>query len=172
MEDSKKYLRAGQIVGTRGISGEVKVKHFCDTAKAFCSIKKFYFSSDGHDILKINNQTIFKNLILMRLDGINTLDRAKELVGKYIYSCKCDILIPEGRYFIEDILGMDVIDIDSNINYGKIFNVIQNGAHDVYCIRNTEHKEHFLPAVDEMVNKIDINKGVVFVKPIKGIFND
>jgi 16S rRNA processing protein RimM len=172
MEDSKKYLKVGQIVGTRGIAGEMKLRHFCDTAEVFCQIKSLYFSPFGNGVLSVTNIRIFKNSILLRFDDVNTIDEAKLFIGKDIYSCKCDVPLPKGRYFIEDILGMDVIDVNSNNSYGKIFNIIQNGAHDVYCVKNTENKEYFLPAVGDMINRIDINNGIVLVSPIKGIFDD
>ncbi len=170
--NSKKYLKVGKIVGTRGIAGEVKVKHYCDTAEAFCDIENFYFSPEKVNRLNIITKRIFKNLILIKIDKINAICDAEKLVGNDVYAFKDDITLPDGRYFVDDILGMDVIDSNNGISYGKIYDIMQNGAHDVYCIRDTLCNEYFLPAVNEMIDRIDTQKNIVFVRPVKGIFND
>lgn len=165
-----RFLKVGKIVGTRGIRGELKVKPFCDSPHDFCEIDKVYFGDMSS--LNMLSRRVFKGLVLIRLDGIDSVDSAGKFVGRDLFASKDNILLPEGRYFIEDIIGMDVIDAKDGTFYGKIINILQNGAHDVYIVKKDDSRECFLPAVKEMVKKIDIDRRVIVVDPIKGIFDD
>ena len=56
-----------------------------------------------------------------------------------------DFTLEDTEYFIEDIIGMAVFDVDTNQNYGKIFNVLQTGANDVYEIKDENGVERLVP---------------------------
>ena len=169
----QKYLKIGRIVGTRGLYGELKVVSFCDTPEFFCSIKNLYFYNEfKSEKLDILNKRIFKNLVLLKLNEVDSIEKGQKLIGREIYMNKYEIKIPKDRYFVSDILGMEVIDANNNVRYGKIFNVIQNGFHDVYCIKDDKSKEYYLPAVKEMITSINLENNTMLVSPIKGIFNE
>lgn len=78
----------------------------------------------------------------------------------------------EGKYFIKDVIGLEAIDIDTGLPYGVLTDVITTGANDVYVINDGSSKEALLPAVKEVVKKIDLPNKKLWVCPIKGIFND
>lgn len=171
--DSENFLKVGTIVGTRGLLGEMKVKHFCDSADVFCDIANLFFDPNGLSSLVLLNKRIFKDFVLIKLDGVSDVETAKKLVGRNLFSHKDCIPINENSYFVSDIISMDVIDINSGKNYGKVCDVVQNGAHDVYCIKNSStSKTYLLPAVKEMIKSINLNKNIILVQPIKGIFDD
>lgn len=168
---SKQFLEVGQVIGTRGILGEIKVKSFCDTPEVFCQIPRLYFYF-GKEIINVLNKRVFKKIVLMKINGVQKIEDCTNLIGRYIYADRQDVNLPKSRYFIDDIIGIDVIDTDTQINYGKVFDVIKTGANDVYCIRGRDSKEYLLPAVNEIITDINIDKNILFVRPIKGIFNE
>ena len=88
--------------------------------------------------------------------------------NKIIYASRDDIELEEGDFFIADLVGLPVIDADSGKEYGKLTDVINTGASDIYVIK-TPTGEAMMPAVDEFVEEIDLDKGI-FVKPIEGMF--
>lgn len=167
----RQFLEVGQIVGTRGISGEMKVKSFCDSPQAFCEIPKFYFSPGGKQI-QISTKRAFRSIVLITIDGIRKIEDCMELINMYIYADKKEISLPKNRYFVDDVIGMNVVDADTRVNYGKVCNVIKTGANDVYCVRGDDSKEYMLPAVDEFVISININKNILLIRPIKGMFDE
>lgn len=169
---SKAYLEVGQIIGVRGILGELKVKSFCDSPSVFCGIEKFYFSPGSLQTIDIIQKKVFKNNIVVKINNIKTVNEASQLVGKVIYSCRCDIPLVEGQYFISDIIGMDVIDINTKEIYGKVLDVIQTGANDVYVIKDIKSKEILIPAINDVIKSVDLNESKIFICPIRGMFND
>ena len=55
---------------------------------------------------------------------------------------------------------------------GKVTDVIQNSAQDLYEITTDSGKKNLVPAVYELVTDIDINSGIMRINPIEGLFDD
>ena len=90
---------------------------------------------------------------------------------RLIYINRNDANLPSGRYFIEDLIGCAVFNADSGENYGVISEVSATGANDVWHISGGG-REYLLPAIDEVVINADIENEKVFIRPMKGIFDD
>ena len=66
-------------------------------------------------------------------------------------------------------MSQQVFDIDTGVKYGKVINVIETGANDVFEI-SSEDKTLLIPKIDDVVKEIDIEKGVILIRPLKGLF--
>ena len=100
---------------------------------------------------------------------IDDMDKAMLLKGKLLYAAREDFALEEGEFFLVDMIGLDVIDADNGIVYGKLTEMINRGASDIYVVQ-TKNGERMIPAVDEFIISIDINKGI-FVRPIEGMLD-
>ena len=117
---------------------------------------------------KVIDASVFKQFVLLELDGVVGMDAAIAMKNKILYANRDDIELEEGDFFIADLIGLPVIDVESGEKYGEITDVINTGASDIYVIK-TESGEAMMPAVDEFVKKIDLDEGI-YVKPIEGMF--
>ena len=98
------------------------------------------------------------------------MDKAIALKGTMLYASREDFELEEGDYFIADLLGLPVIDnIDGKV-YGKIKDVINRGASDIYVI-TTPTGERMMPVVDEFVKRVDTESGI-YVEVIPGLLTD
>ena len=83
------------------------------------------------------------------------------------------IKLPEGRYFISDLIGCEVTDTDGKA-YGKLTDVLETGANDVYVIKG--EKTRMVPALKKLLNTVDVNaKSIVFNADVLqevGLFED
>ncbi|MEA4831869.1 Ribosome maturation factor RimM [bioreactor metagenome] len=165
----KQYLEAGRIVNTHGLSGEVKVEHWCDSAETALAIKQFFLDDRGIEALDVVNSRQQGTLLLISFDKIDHVDKAMALKNKTLYADRKNIPIPDGAVFISDILGLEVIDAATGKIYGKLTDVFNKGANDVYEIKSGE-KTYLFPAVKEFIAKIDTSAGI-FISPPKGIFD-
>ena len=86
-----------------------------------------------------------------------------------IYAAREDLPLEEGDNFIEDLIGLPVVDAESGKQYGTLAGVINTGASDIYEI-DTEDGIRMIPAVDEFIKEIDLEKGI-FITPIEGMFD-
>ena len=166
----KAYLECGKIVNTHGVTGAVKIDPWCDSPETLASLKKIYFLNNGkYEKVKILKASVFKRFVLTTLDGVNDIDTAASLKETVIYAARDDLPLEEGDHFIEDLVGLLVMDAESGIKYGTLTGVINTGASDIYEIE-TENGMRMMPAVDEFVKEIDLEKGI-FITPIEGMFD-
>jgi len=167
----KRYLETGKIVGTHGIKGMVRVQPWADDSEFLKQFKTFYIDSQGNNCLKSEQIKISKNIVLIKFKGIDSVPEAEALRGTIIYIDRKDVKLPNGRYFVDDLIDCEVYDENNATFYGKISDVSKTGANDVWHIKNND-KEYLFPAVEEMLGKIDIESEKIYIKPIKGIFSD
>ena len=80
--------------------------------------------------------------------------------------------MPEGKFFIQDVIGLEVTDADTGRRYGTLTDVLKTGANDVYTVRDSAGKEFLLPVIPDVVVDTDLEAGRLLVRPIKGIFDD
>lgn len=166
------YLPACKIVSTHGVRGEMKALPLCDGAAFLAKFKRLFTSADGAGETRVLGVRAQGNVILLRLDGVTDMDAARAQVGRTYYLAKADAKLPRGRYFIDDLLGCDVVDADTDRVYGQLTNVDRPAAQDIYTVTDGAGEEHMLPAVPEFVKKIDIDARKIFVAPIEGMFTD
>lgn len=166
----KQYLEAGKIVATHGIRGEVRIEPWCDSADFIADLRRFY-RADG-SVLEVESSRVHKSMLLAKFKGIDTVNQGDLLRGVVIYLNRDDVRLPRGRYFVQDLLGARVEDADTGRVYGKIEEIFQTAANDVYRIRDDVGKDYLFPAVDAMIVSTDLEAGCVRVRPIKGIFDD
>lgn len=166
-----RYLECGRIVNTHGVKGALKVENRCDTPKVLSSLRRVYFESAGvYTEKKVKNASVFKEFVIMELDGVSDMDAAMLLKNRLIYADREDIPLKDGAYFLADLEGLDVIDADDGKVYGKLREVINRGASDIYVV-DTPRGERMMPAVPEFVKKIDTEIGI-FVSPIPGMLDE
>ena len=89
-----------------------------------------------------------------------------------LYVNRKDIKLPKGTNFIQDIIGLEVVDVDTNEVYGKVTEVIKTGANDVYEVKDENSKAYYIPVIKDVVIETNPKKGVVIIKPMRGIFDD
>ena len=166
------YLPACKIVSTHGVRGEMKALPLCDGAAFLAKFKRLFTSADGAGETRVLGVRAQGNVILLRLDGVTDMDAARAQVGRTYYLAKADAKLPRGRYFIDDLLGCDVVDADTDRVYGQLTNVDRPAAQDIYTVTDGAGEEYMLPAVPEFVKKIDIGSRKIFVTPIEGMFTD
>ncbi len=164
------YLEAGEIVGTHGVRGEVRVQPWCDSPAQLCTMKTLFWDDQGTKPVKVRAR-VHKNIALATLDGVTTVEQAQTLRGKMLYARREDFRLPKDRYFVRDLLGLAVVDADSGDTYGTLCDVSQTGANAVYHVK-TENGEVLIPAVPLIVKEVDVDGGVVKITPIGGLFDD
>ena len=167
----KKYLETGKIVGTHGIRGMVRVQAWSDSGEFLTNFKRFFISPNGENELEVLKIQPHGGVVLIAFKGVGTVEQAESLRGKTLYISRDDVSLPDGRYFIDDLIGCEVFDADSGEKYGVISDVSQTGANDVWHIKSGE-KEYLLPAIDEVIVKVAPENERLEIRPLKGIFDN
>ena len=117
----------GKIVNTHGIKGEVKVYPYTDDIDNLSKVKEVFFDEKLNNKHKVKSCKIQKNMLIMKFEDINIVEDAEMLRDTNIYIVKEDISDIEDTYYIEDLIGMDVID-EKESRIGTISYVFNTGA--------------------------------------------
>jgi len=170
-------ITIGQISRVRGIKGEMVVVPLTDDPKRLSGLEKIFVSKDANiaqfEIEEVRTNLKSKRLkerVLLKLKGVETLEEAKKFVGSFLEIEKEDLIkLPEGRYFIFDIIGLKVITTEDK-EVGTVREVISLPANDVYVVQG-EQQEYDIPAIKEVVKKIDLDKKVMIIEPKEGLLD-
>jgi 16S rRNA processing protein RimM len=164
------FLRVGIIVGVHGIKGTLKVVRECETDAVFGSGGRLCrIAANGEkDYVKIRWFKPNGKVYLLSLEGIDDRNQAEPLVGSAFYVEKSSLpeLDPDVYYWFE-LIGISVF--DEKIGYiGKIIEIIETGANDVYVVRDGD-REILIPAIEDVVKSVDVKKAEMRVVLPEGL---
>ena len=165
------FLEAGRIVGTHGVRGELRVEPWCDSARFLTGFSEFYWDG-GREKVKVVSSRPHKNLLLLKLEGVDTVEAGDALRGRVLYLARADAKLPQGRFFVQDLLGLSAVDADTGHVYGKVTDVFPTGSNDVYQVTDENGRDYLVPAIREVIVRVDVDGGVLELRPRRGIFDD
>jgi len=165
----KEFLEAGKIVTTHGIRGEVKIMPYTDTPELLAEFDRLFMGRNKDEVTIVRSR-VFKNMVIAKIEGVDTPEDAEKLRNKLLYMHRDDLELGEDTYFIQDLIGMEVRDADSDELYGVIDDVMQTGANDVYVVKSGD-KELLVPAIADVVISTDIDGNVMTIRPLNGLFD-
>lgn len=168
----QQFLEAGKIVGTHGIKGELRIEPWCDSAEFLAKFQTLYWDKTGASPVSVVFSRPHKRLLLVRLAGVETVTQGDALRGRMLYLNRADVKLPEGVWFVQDMLGLTVTDYDTGRVYGKLTDVMKTGANDVYQITSEEGKNYLVPSIPDVILERDPAGGSMKIRPLKGIFED
>jgi len=165
-------LEVGKIINTHGLRGEVKIQSWTDSPDVFEDLGYVFVSGKLIDQkLTIKQVKYQKNNIIVKFDEINTIEEA-ERYKNCVLTADRDMLgdLPEGVYYIADLIGLKVQTEDGTV-LGTVTDVFQTGANDVYEVSRPEDKPLLLPAIPNVVCRIDLADGIIVVQLLEGLLD-
>lgn len=159
----KQFLEAGQIVSTHGIQGEVRIQPWADDAAFLTRFRRFYL--DGAEI-RVRSCRVHKSMCIAALEGIGTINEAMPLKGKILCINRDDARLPEGTFFLQDLLGCRVVE-QSGRDLGIVADILSEPASSVLVVQG--EREILIPDVSAFVLKKDPEAGIITVRLIEGM---
>lgn len=163
------YLEAGKIVNTHGLRGEVKLVPWTDSPQTFEEIDYVFIKKKTGDVrLDIERLKYQKNNLIVKFDQISSIEEAEKLKNQTVYIDR-DALgeLPEGVYYIADIIGLAAVDESGNA-VGTVVDIFNTGANDIYDIKREGKKNLLLPVIDDVIT-VDLENERVVVKIPEGL---
>jgi 16S rRNA processing protein RimM len=167
MPENNADIVIGMVVAPFGVRGELKVMVHTDFPERF---------SKGNDVTvrtamgkrfisKVECNVPHKGGITLKIEGIDDRNAAEELRGAEFVIDRSEVgELPEGRYYLFDLIGLKII-TDDGLDLGEIVEIMQGGANDVY----ETSAGVLIPAIRQVVVKIDIKEGLMVIHPIPGL---
>ncbi|MDD6310962.1 MAG: ribosome maturation factor RimM [Firmicutes bacterium] len=158
----------GQIVNAVGLKGEVKVYNYSDSIEIYETTESIYV---GDVIRKIEGVRRQKNMVILKLEGINDRNAAERSKGTDIYITDADLPeLEEGEFYVRDLIGMSVALEDGTV-IGTMTDVIQNTAQDVFEFEKVDGGKAMIPRVPEFVIDINAETRIITVRLIEGLID-
>ncbi|MDP4087960.1 MAG: ribosome maturation factor RimM [Bacillota bacterium] len=158
----KELITIGQIINTHGLKGELKVFPLTDDIKRFKKLKTVLLNDAEVKVVWCKIQI---DKVILKLEGIESIEAAEKLKGEYIKVKREDaVKLPEGRYFVVDIVGCKVVDTNGK-EIGTVKEVIFTGSNEVYWVKG--EKEVMVPAIKSVVEDIDIDNSIITIQPVQ-----
>ncbi|MCI9039678.1 MAG: 16S rRNA processing protein RimM [Clostridia bacterium] len=166
----QQYFEIGQIVNHFGIKGMVKVNPFTDDISQFEEMETILVDKKGSLLeIQIEEVKYSKNQVLLKLKGIDTVEDAEKYRNCYLKLPREKARkLPKNTYFIADLIGLEVYKEDGSL-LGKVDDIYNTGASDIYVIKDTLGKQILLPAIKEVIKQIDLEQEKIVVHLLEGL---
>ena len=156
----------GKIVSAVGLKGELKVYNYSDRPDIYVDTPSIYVDDVLMPVRSVRQQ---KNMIVLGLEGIDDRNAAERARGSLLYVTEDDLPeLPEGEYYIRDLIGMEAV-TDDGAHLGKVTDVIQNTAQDIFEVETDDGRKVLIPKVPEFVLDIDPDSRRVTLHLIEGM---
>lgn len=160
------YFEIGHIDNTHALKGELKVRNYSNNPKRFEELSKILVDKkDGFLEYEIENVRYQKEIVLLKLKEVDSIEEAEKLKGHSIYIKREDAQkLNEDEYYIADLIGSEVYEGDTLL--GILDNIFTAGAADVYVIKQKGKDDLLLPALKSVIIDTDVeNKKIHVVVP-------
>lgn len=150
----KEYLMIGQVIKPQGVRGEIKVLPLTDDPERFLDLARVFLDERGGEALAVRAARTREGYAYLCLAGVEDRDAAEALRGRELFVPRAEAApLPEGRYYIADLIGMQVVD-EAGRELGRLADVMQAGGNDVYEVRG---KRTFrFPALKRALRAVDV----------------
>ena len=170
------YLNVGKIVNTQGLKGEVRILSQTDFpeerfAKGETLVLFMDEKKPGVELTVASHRVVKNFDVVSFVDhpSINDVEKFKGGLLKVDAEDLADLY--DDEYYYHEIIGLTVID-EQGRNLGKVTDIMETGANDVWTIARPGKKDWLLPYVAHVVKKIDLEKGEVHIELMEGLIDE
>ncbi len=166
------HIAVGLIVGVHGLRGEVKIELHTDFPERF-DVGNVLLMGDDLAPMTIRQSRPHKQNVLVMFEGVKGREAADALRNRWLFVPEADALdLDEDTYWIHDIVGLTVQTVAGEV-LGVVSDVMETGANDVYIVRTqggvNQGRDLLLPAIEEVVQQVDLEAGRLIVDLPEGL---
>ena len=163
-------LEVGKIINTHGLRGEVKVAAWTDTPDVFEDLSTVYIKRSGNTTpLTIKNIKYQKNNLIIKFKEFDDINEVENLKNSVLYADRSELgELPDGVYYIADLIGLTVKKENGEI-IGKLKDVLQTGANDIYEVSREGKKDLLIPVLKDVVLSVNFEAEEIIVRLLDGL---
>ncbi len=156
--DDKDLVLIGKLGKSRGLDGALWVTPYTDYPDRFADLEEVLLSDrGGWEKWVVEGGDVISGRPVIWLKGIGSPEEASRLTNRELAVTRDQLVeLPEGSYFLFDLVGCEAVDADSGETIGTVTRVDQYPANDVYTIKTADGRELTAPAVAQWVKSVDI----------------
>jgi 16S rRNA processing protein RimM len=175
-----RLIALGEIVATHGVRGLVRFRPYGSTTSPLPTGRPVYLTAaprpgehtepeEARSIV-LTDAHVHGKVLLLRVDGIDTIETAAPLIGHALAIPESDLPAPEpGEFYVFQLEGLDVV-TNHGDRVGTIDGSFSTGASEVLVVRDGG-REYLIPVIADVVRSIDVPGGRVVIEPIEGLLD-
>lgn len=108
--------------------------------------------------------------LLVKFHGVDTPEAAGLYRNQWVYIPTRSIpALPEGEYYHHQLIGLQAIEDDTKRVLGTVKEILVTGANDVYVLDSPSGGELLLPAIPDVILKVDLGGKTILVRLLPGL---
>ena len=169
---SGNLLVIGKVVKPHGLKGLLKVRSYTRSEETFQDSRTVSLRKEewgGAREFNVLSVAVRKNAVLLALEGVTSIETAERLRGSEVLIEKDSLVRGDDEYFWHELIGLKVF-LDTGAYLGSVSGIISERGNDIYVVRDGS-RELPIPATHEVVRKIDLESGIMTVRPLEGMLD-
>lgn len=170
--ENEGLVSIGVISASFGVRGEVKVFPLTDYPERFQSLKEILLVGEkAREKLTVETGKPYGRFYLFKFRELNRREEAERYRGWHLMVPEAEVYpLPEGTYYYFQLKGLSVYDSDRGF-LGILRDILETGANDVYVVESKQYGEILIPAIKQVVLKVDLEQGKMQVKLLPGLLD-
>ena len=161
------FMTIGRILAPWGTRGKLKVKVITDFPQRFALSSTVYINRQP---MTIDSTEWHKGEVIIKLNAVDSIEAARQLRGQPVEIHHSQLYsLPEGQYYHSQLIGLEVWTTQGEL-LGNITEVLTAKSNDNYVVKGNE-EEILIPAIEDVVKSIDLNKGLIVIEAIPGLLS-
>jgi len=162
------YLVIGYLRRAHGVRGEIIMDLHTDFPERIKPGRNVLIG-EKHQPLTLNTVRPHNDGLLVGISGVDTPEEAGKYRNQWVYVKASDVPpLPEGKHYQYELIDLDVVD-ENGTPLGKLVEILETGANDVYVVRDDAGKEILLPAIPSVILDLDMGRRTLRVHLLEGL---
>ena len=168
---SQPLIPLGEIVTTHGIAGWLKLKPYNPQSTILTPTLEVWLEKEAvRSVHRIEASRPYKGQFLVKLSGLDNLSDAEKRVGSTLRVVAQSLdPLPPGQYYHYQVIGLEVFDTEGK-RIGVVARTWSTPAGELYVVDGA-FKEHLIPAVKEIIERVDLAAGKLIINPPEGLLD-
>ena len=161
------YVVIGKVLAPWGLQGKLKIEVITDFPERFTPAAQVYLNQRPVTIEQVEWH---QGKLVIKLDVVGSAEEARKLRGQYLEIPASQLKpLPEGQYYLFQVIGLAVKTTQGEL-LGKVTEIITAASNDTYVV-NGDRGEVLIPAIEDVVASIDLERGEMTIEPIAGLLD-
>ncbi len=162
------YLAIGFLRRPHGVGGEIIMDLHTDFPDRIRAGRKIYIG-ESYEAATFGSVRVHGTGLLIKLRGYDTPESVGRFRNQWVYVKAKEVPpLPEGQHYKYEMIDLNVIDESGN-PLGKVAEILETGANDVYIVRDESGKEILLPAIPSVILNVDMTARIIKVHLLDGL---
>ena len=161
------FITTGKVLAPWGNKGKLKVEVATDFPQRFAPSSKIYINRQP---MTIDSTSWHKGKAIIKVNTIDSIEDAEKLRGQLVEIHHSQLhTLPEGQYYHFQLIGLEVWTTQGEL-LGNITEILSTPSNDNYVVSGAK-REILIPAIEDVIKSIDLDKGRLVIEPIEGLLN-